>query len=237
MRYSIVMSEESRFVLARIEKAGKRFEISVDAERAFAFRSKCNVPIDDVLRYPAIYTDAGRGDEAPHEELRKVFGTDDPVEIAKTILKKGELHLTTEQRRKMSDERRREIASLISREAVDPRTGAPYTQQMILNAMDSAKVRTDPFRTASEQAEEAMKSLRPVIPIKSGKMQINIRVPAKFGSALSGRLRKFGRVLKESWGSEYSALIEISSGLENELYSLINSLTRGEAKAEVVRKE
>ena len=231
------MSDESRFVLARIEKGGKRFEISVDAEKAFAFKFKGDVPIDDILRYPAVYSDAGRGDEAPHEELKKAFGTDDSLEVARIILKKGELHLTSEQRKKMSDERRRETASIISREAVNPRTGTPYTQQMILSAMDSAKIRTDPFRPASEQAEEAMKSLKPVIPIKAEKMQINVRVPAKFGSAVSGRARKFGRVLRENWGNEYSVLLEIPSGLENDLYSAINGITHGEAKAEVVRRE
>jgi ribosome maturation protein SDO1 len=58
--------------------------------------------------------------------MHKAFGTTDPLKIADLILKKGTLQLTTDQRRKMVEDKKRQIIDFISRQAVDPKTNLPH---------------------------------------------------------------------------------------------------------------
>jgi len=58
--------------------------------------------------------------------IAQSFGTTDTLKIADIILKKGVLQLTTEQRRKMVEDKRKQIIDFISRQAVDPKTNLPH---------------------------------------------------------------------------------------------------------------
>ena len=60
-----------------------------------------------VLISDDIYSDSGKGTKPATEKLLKAFGTEDLTEIAKIILQKGDLNLTTDQRRKMIDEKKK----------------------------------------------------------------------------------------------------------------------------------
>jgi ribosome maturation protein SDO1 len=53
--------------------------------------------------------------------MKKAFKTVDPLKIADEILKKGTLQLTTDQRRKMVEDKKRQVIDFISRQAVDPK--------------------------------------------------------------------------------------------------------------------
>ena len=65
--------------------------------------------ISSILIADEIYTDSGKGTKPSAEKLLKAFKTEDVIEIAEIMLKKGELNLTTEQRRKMLDDKRKQI--------------------------------------------------------------------------------------------------------------------------------
>ena len=103
-------------VLARYSHAGKTFEIYVDSEKALALRDGKDISIHEVLAVEEIYKDARKGDRVSEGALQEVFGTTDVLEIAKQIIKKGEIQLTTEQRKKLVEEKKREIINRIARE-------------------------------------------------------------------------------------------------------------------------
>ena len=56
------------------------------------------------------------------DKLNKHFKTTNSNEIIKQILLKGELNLTTDQRRKMVEEKRKQIIQYINKNFVDPKT-------------------------------------------------------------------------------------------------------------------
>ena len=56
------------------------------------------------------------------EKLLKAFKTEDQTEIAQIILEKGDLNLTTDQRRKMVEEKKKQIVTFIAKTYVDPKT-------------------------------------------------------------------------------------------------------------------
>ena len=70
---------------------------------------------------------------------------------ASEIITKGEVQLTTEQRRKLAEDKKLQIANTISRQGLDPKTKLPHPVSRILNAMKEAKVNIDPFKSAKDQ--------------------------------------------------------------------------------------
>ena len=84
--------------------------------------------------------------QGPNEKLIKYFKTTDPTEVAKQILSRGELSLTTDQRRKMVEEKKKQIIQYINKSFVDPKTHVPHPPLRIESAMDEPRVIIDPSK-------------------------------------------------------------------------------------------
>jgi len=65
--------------------------------------------------------------------------------IAEKILQKGDLNLTTEQRRRMTAEKRKQLITFITKTFVDPRSHLPHPPLRIEQAMSDARTSIDPF--------------------------------------------------------------------------------------------
>ncbi len=223
------------YVIARYEKGGHKFEILVDPDKAFKYREGEKIPIDDVLVGDYIYKDARKGDRASPEEVRKVFGTTDIKKVADTILRKGELQLTTAQRRKLLEAKRRLIINYIARSAIDPRTKTPIPPQRIEKAMEEAKVAVDLYRSVEEQAAKIVKAIARHLPIKIARALITVRVPPAVAGRAYSELRRLGEVKNERWLNDGSLLIEIEipAGMQGEVMDSISRATRGMAEVKV----
>ena len=132
-------------VICRKKVSGRKFEILVDSKRALELKRGAKVPMDDVLAYPAIYKDASSTEVVAESDLQKAFGTTDAYKIAERIIRDGELQLTTEQRREMTEQKKTQIAEIISRRAINPQTNAPHPPQRVLRTMEKSGVSIDPF--------------------------------------------------------------------------------------------
>jgi ribosome maturation protein SDO1 len=111
------MSE--KFTIARLTKDNEHFEILVKSQKALDYRNGKISSITEVLAAETIFSDANKGTRAPEDAIRKAFGTTDPLKAADQIIKKGQLQLTTEQRRKMvEDKRENKIIDYISRQVL-----------------------------------------------------------------------------------------------------------------------
>ncbi|CAD5243526.1 ribosome assembly factor SBDS [Thermococcus camini] len=226
-------------VIARLKTHGETFEILVDPYLARDFKEGRDVQIEDVLATPYVFKDAHKGDKASEHEMEKIFGTSDPYEVAKVILRKGDVQLTAEQRRQMIEDKRRYIATVIHRHAVDPRTGFPHPVDRILRAMEEAGVHVDLFKDAEAQIPGVIKAIRPLLPIKMEMKVIAVKVPGDYVGKAYGEVRKFGKIKREEWGSDGSwmFLIEIPGGIEEEFYEKLNALTRGEAVTKLIERK
>jgi ribosome maturation protein SDO1 len=224
-------------VIARIERKGEKFEILVDPEKAVEFRSGKTIPMDELLAVGEIFEDAKKGLRVAKEKLNKMFGTGDINKIAELILKEGEIQITTEQRRKMLEEKKRKIASIIARESINPQTNTPHPIERILNAMEQAKVMVDLYKSAEQQVESVVEAIQRILPIKFEKVNVEIRIPSQYAGKCVSLVRGFGVVKKEEWKGDgsYLCVIEIPAGMQNELYDKLNSITHGEAIVNVRR--
>ena len=227
------MSHE--YVIAKFEKGGHRFEILVDPDKVFKFREGEKVGIDDVLVGDYIYKDARRGDRSSPEEVKKVFGTVDIKKVAEVIIKKGELHLTTDQRRKLLESKRKLIVNFIARSAVDPRTKLPIPPQRIEKALMEVRFIVDLYRSVEEQASKAIKAIARILPIKVAKALISIKVSPQYVGRAYSEIKKLGEVRSERWLNDGSLRIEIEipAGMQAQVIDSISRATKGTAEVNV----
>src|SRR4030066_1562464 len=155
------MSE--KYTVARITKDNEHFEILVKPQKALDYRAGKVAGVTEVIVSETIYSDPNKGTRASEENLRKAFGTTDSLKIAETILKTGTVQLTTEQRRKMVEEKRKQIVDFISRQSGDPKTNLPHPPMRIENAMEQIHYPIDPFKPVEEQERDIVKLLRPIL--------------------------------------------------------------------------
>ncbi len=231
------MPEAEEYVTARLETHGTRFEILVHSEPAWKVRSGKPVDLRDTLAGNFVYKDAKKGLKASEELIQKVFGTQDIYKVAEEILKRGEIQLTSEQRRELAETKRKQIINFIMRNAVDPKTGLPHPATRIVLAMEEARVGIDPFKDSDEQAMDVIKALRPLLPLKIAQLLIQVRIPPAYASRTFGALQKLGSVKQSDWRPDGSleASIEIPAGTKGSVIDKVNEATRGEAQIQIIK--
>jgi ribosome maturation protein SDO1 len=228
------MSE--RYTVARMTHDGEHFEILVKPQLAFSYRLGKTTSISQLLITDTIFTDAGKGLRPSEEKLQEVFGTTNPIKIASIILKKGTLQLTTEQRKQLVEDKRRQITSFISRQCVDPKTNLPHPPMRIEQAMKQIHFSIDPFRDVEEQAKEIIKLLRPILPLKMEQVSVAVRIPPEHASKAYGTVKGFGVIKREQWQADgsWSATVEMPAGLYGPFLEKLGKITRGNLEAKRV---
>jgi len=224
-------------VIARWETQGSRFEVLVDPQAVQDLKDGKTVDLADKLALDQVFKDAKKGDKISEEHLEKTFHTRNLAEIARQIVLKGEVQVTTEQRHNLQEAKRRQIVATIARNAMNPQTGAPHPPSRIEAAMVEAKVHVDPFRPVDAQVQEVLAKLRPLLPIRLDVVKVRVRVPGQHYPRVIGEIRGLGRLLEESWGSDgaWSGILEIPAGVQTELYEKLNARTKGAAETALVK--
>jgi len=224
--------QKESYTIARLVR-GETFEILVDPDNALRYKMGEKIPISKILIYEEIYTDAKKGIRASEEQLMKAFKTKDKLAVATKILTEGTLQITSEQRHKLIEEKKRQIIEFISKNAVDPRTRLPHPPQRIELAMEQAGVSIDPFIDAKEQAMKVIEKLSPILPMKVGMTRMYVRVPGEYVGKAYGLLKNVGKILKEEYKGDGSWVgeVEILVGLQADLIEKLNKLCSGRAEA------
>jgi len=223
--------------VARYSFEGEKFEILVKPDPALDYKLGKKKDISAILVSDEIYTDSGKGTKPPTEKLLKAFKTEDSTEIAKIIMQKGDLNLTTDQRRKVIDEKKKQIVEFIAKTYVDPRTHLPHPPLRVEQAMKDARVSVDPQKSADEQVKDVVEKLRSIIALKSENLQLEITVPAQYASQSYAILKSVGSLKKEEWQNNGSlkAILEIPAAARPNVIDRLGSITKGSATVEVMQ--
>ncbi len=216
---------------------GEKFEILVKPDPALEFKMGKKKDLSAVLVSDDIYTDSSKGTKPSTEKLLKAFKTADLAEIAQIILQKGNLNLTTDQRRKMVDDKKRQLVEFISKTYVDPRTHLPHPPLRIEQAMKDARVSVDPQKNVDEQVKDIVEKLRSIIPLKSENLSLEITIPAQFASQSYAVLKSVGSLKNEEWQNNGSlkAILEIPAAARPNVIDRLGSITKGSASVEVMQ--
>lgn len=223
-------------VIARLNTHGATFEVLVDSVLALDLKRGGDVDISKVLAVETIFKDSKKGEKAGEEHMGKIFGTEDPVEIARKIITKGEIQLTTQQRRKMLEDKKKQIVTYIARNAINPQTGAPHPPTRIEKAIAEARVQIDLARTVEEQIPKILKALRPIIPIKFEEKSIVVKVPGQYAAKSFPIVKSYGDIKKEEWLKDGSWVfsIDIPAGMTEKFFRDLNALTKGEIETKIL---
>src|SRR3989337_1635667 len=227
------------YVVARIEKAGERCEVLVKPEAVQQIRDGKEIDVLANLAIDTIFRDAHKGSKASSEKMKEFFETEDPLEVAKVLIKKGEIQLTTEQRRQMQEQKRRQIVQSIAANAINPQTGAPHPPQRIEIAMEEAKVHVDPFKGVEEQVKDVLSALRPLIPIRFEKVRIAVKLSAEDSAKCYGDLKSFGAILKEEWSpaGAWIGVVEMPAGMQTDFFERLNAKTKGNVETKILKQD
>lgn len=228
-------------VTAKLEKGGLELQILVDPEIALRFREEkgaVKLDLDDLLAVEGVFVGPARdGAKASNEELMKTFGTVDVAECVKQILLKGDLQLTTDQRRRMVERKRRLIIEHIARNAINPQTKAPHPPMRIETAMDEARIHLDPFKSVDAQVQDVLKAIRPLIPIRIETVRIAVKFPPQHAGKATSALHGWGEAKQQAWQSDGSfiAVVEIPGGMQTEFFNELNKRTHGEVETRLLK--
>lgn len=209
-------------VLARLEKGGSRYEILVDPELVDEWKKDhTSVSLDDLLATDEIWNDARSGDRPTTDALESVFGSTDLLTCVEKILIEGNIQLTTVQRKNLIAEKRTKIIHQIATTATDPRTKLPHPKTRIELALDEIKFSIDPFLSLERQVQDAIKQLKPVIPLAFITVRLAFKVPGSDYGGVHRLLRE--SIKKEEWLSDGSwvCVVEAPGGMKNELISQV----------------
>lgn len=214
-------------VVASLKVKNSKFEVLVDPIKAFEFKQGKQYKVEDILAVNEIFKDAKKAERASVNDLKQAFNTTDVFKIAEEIIKRGEIQIPTELKRKMIEEKKNQIINLISKRFINPQNNLPHPPQRIALALEQAKVSIDPFVDAEIQLENIVKELRKIIPLKLEYIIMEIKVPIAIGSKLIGDIKKSKiNLLEERWTNDSLYFkVKVISASKEEFLSLIYKYT------------
>ncbi|KFM15374.1 Ribosome maturation protein SDO1 [Marine Group I thaumarchaeote SCGC AAA799-O18] len=233
----IVINMTVKLTVVKYTFEGNKFEILVKPDSALDYKLGKIKEIASVLVSDEIYSDSSKGTRASSEKLQKAFKTEDALTIAEKILQKGDLNLTTEQRRKMTIEKRKQLITFITKTFVDPRSHLPHPPLRVEQALKEASVSIDPFKRVEEQVKDIIENLRSIIPLKSENLLLEISIPAQYVAQSYSVLKSTGVLKKEDWqpNGSLKAILEIPAAARPNVIDRLGAITKGTAFVEMLK--
>jgi len=223
-------------IIARLESHGETFEILLDPAVMNFLKQGKSVNLAEFLAVEDVFKNSSKGTRPAEEKIKEVFGTDDISEIAKKIIEKGEVQMTAEQRKEMLEAKRHQVVTYIAANAINPQTKLPHPYVRIELALEEAKFHVDPFKPIDKEIEEAMKLLRPLIPIRFEKSRIAIKLKGEDYGRCFDDMIHYGIIEREEWTADGSwiGLMELPAGTVPELTEKLKHKTKGSASVKII---
>ena len=221
-----------KFTIVRLSAGNEKFEILVKPDPALEYKLGKKADISNIMISDEIYSDANKGTRSSTEKLMKQFKTTDQLEIAKQIMARGDLNMNTDQRRKMIEEKKRQIVEYINKNFVDPKTHMPHPVSRINAVLDEARLAIDPFKRLDDQIKNIIEPLRKLLPLKSEILELNITVPAQFSGQSFSVFKSIGEIKSEQWLSDGSlqVVLNLNAGMKSSFLDRIGTATKGSAQ-------
>lgn len=218
---------------ARIKKNGMHFEILVDLDEALKFKK--GESSSPGLETERIFTDLKKGFKAAENDLEVAFGTTDSTEIAKVIVKQGEIETNQEHRNEEKEKRIKQVVDFLVRNSIDPKSGRPHTPDRIKSTLEQAHVNIKNV-PIENQIKEILEQINSLIPIKIETKKYKIRVPAIQTGKAYGVLTQYKE--KEDWlnNGDLEMVVSIPAGLVLDFFDKLNGVTHGSAIADEIKE-
>ncbi|TFG04642.1 MAG: ribosome assembly factor SBDS [Promethearchaeota archaeon] len=251
------------YIIGRIEKGGRVFEMLMDPEQAWEAKKKIReeinkrlkegseksrLSVDEIINHPEInlemifesftvFEDLRRGKKATDGDMEAIFDSVDGKEISAHILLEGEIQWTKAQREEERKKKLKQIINIISKNAINPQNKKPHPYQRIEKAIEEANVKIDLMKNAEEQVDDVVKKIQTVIPIRMEQTEMAIKIPTSFTAKGYNIVAQLAQIKKEEWQSDGSwvSIISLPAGLQMELIDKLNKLTHGRVQTKLLK--
>lgn len=219
-------------VTARFETGGNRFEILIDPEAAQLYKEGQDIDWEEAIAADGIWSDSAKGERAPDILVNNTFNSLDLISIYKKILDDGNIQLTSQQKKEMVEQKRKQIISHIAANAMNPQTGGPHPPQRIENALKEVKYTVDPMEPLETQIKKIIKQIKVLIPISFDKIRIAIKINAIYVGKCYGQISGLGNIESEEYQKDGSwiGIIEMAAASQVKLEDILGSITKGTAE-------
>ena len=216
-------------VTARFETGGNRFEILIDPEAAQLYKEGQDIDWEDAIAADGIWSDSAKGERAPDILVNNTFNSLDLISIYKKILDEGNIQLTSQQKKEMVEQKRKQIISHIAANAMNPQTGGPHPPQRIENALKEVKYTVDPMEPLETQIKKIIKQIKVLLPISFDKIRIAIKINAIYVGKCYGQISGLGNIESEEYQKDGSwiGIIEMAAASQVKLEDILGSITKG----------
>jgi len=252
-----------KFIIGRIEKSGRTFEMLMDPEQAWDAKKiireeintrlkegsgKSRITVDDIMKDPRIdlglifenftvYEDIRRGKRATEGDMEAIFETTDGTTIGAHVLLEGKIQWTQEQRDEEREKILKKIITIIAKNAINPQNNKPHPSERIEKAIDQVGVKLDLTKNAEEQVDDVVKKIQTVIPIKMEQVEMALKIPATYTAKGYNIVAQYVQIKKEEWQSDGSwvSVVSLPAGLQMELMDKLNKLTHGRVQTKILK--
>jgi ribosome maturation protein SDO1 len=223
-------------IIAKLESHGETFEILLDPKVVDLIKAGKKFDITEYMAVEDVFKNASKGTRPAENKVKEVFGTEDISTIAKRIMEKGEIQITAEQRKEMMEAKRHQVITYIAANAINPQTKLPHPPMRIELALEEAKFHVDPFKPLDKEIEEAMKLLRPILPIRFEKSRVAIKLKGEDYGRCYDELIHYGIVEKEEWDADGSwiGIMELPAGMVPEVTEKLKNRTKGNVSIKLI---
>lgn len=214
-------------VIARLQLKDKHFEILVDCDEAMAIKNGKSDNIEKALLVDTIFKDAKKGEVAGN--LREYFKTDDVYEIAKRIIKEGEVQVSAAYRNRELSALKKKILDEIASLAIDATNNMPIPLKRIELAMEQIHYNFDLRKPEKEQVEEVIEKLKTVLPIKIEQLNYHIETSVNYANDVLSIIKRIASLKKSQFnGDRLSVDFSVKGGEKEGLLSKLRSVTHGD---------
>jgi len=223
-------------IVAKLESHGETFEILLDPKVMDLIKAGKQFDITEYMAVEDVFKNASKGTRPPENKVKEVFGTEDITIVAKRIMEKGEVQITAEQRKEMLEAKRHQVITYIAANAINPQTKLPHPPLRIELALEEAKFHVDPFKPLDKEIEEAMKLLRPILPIRFEKSRVAVRLKGEDYGRCYDELIHYGIIEREEWEADGSwiGIIELPAGMVPEMTEKLKNKTKGNVSTKLI---
>jgi len=115
----------------------------------------------------------------------------------------------------------------------------PHPPQRIRDCIEQCKYNVDEFKAVDVQVQEIVGKLRELLPIRFETRELEITLPSQYTGKGYGILKGYGKMLKEDWlpNGDLKFILELPAGMQEDLESVMNGLTKGSVEFKILNKK
>ncbi|MBI4440951.1 ribosome assembly factor SBDS [Candidatus Woesearchaeota archaeon] len=220
-----------------IPKTKQVFEIDIEPQRALEFRHGKDIDIRDVLKVQRIFHDVSKAEFAKNTELKEFFDTEDPLEVAKVILQKGEIQPTIDELARLHEEKKKRIFDVLIKYAVTAKTRKPINAEHLESIIHQGKVKMDIHEPDSWLIRKIVEAAKSIMPLDFDVHKIQVTLAPQFIEQARYHMKTLTKIVSEEMlpDGSWQVTAEVPVGIKEELFNYLNALTHGKFSSKLVR--